>query len=85
MTPTPDQLSAAREWLNARADKDRDEMETVRGQMSTHDVARFIAAREASAYESGWRHCYQVAADNGAMPRVLAAIRALEPPSGEGE
>ena len=116
MTPTPEQLRAAREFLDARANKERDEMETVAAQLSTHDIARWLAAREAEAYKRGWEACrvaashwlyvesqrLQILADKeeqmgmmttsaGHFDEAVAiglaswAIRALEPPSGEGE
>jgi hypothetical protein len=49
MTPTPEQVSAAREWLLHR---------TV---FTPESVSALLAAREAEAYKRGWEACREKA------------------------
>jgi len=91
--PTPEQVSAAREWLKHRY------AEGMSARMQHADLAALLAAREAAAYKRGWEACREkavTAADAWGGPPALpnsariahalaTLIRALEPPSGEGE
>jgi hypothetical protein len=81
--PTPEQVSAAREFYREAP------YIYEKGTLPSDALAVLLAAREAEAYKRGWEACREKAAqecrDEYGATRLADRIRALEPPSGEGE